>query len=257
MINPYQVLGVSEDASDDEIKKAYRALSRKYHPDANINNPNKEQAEENFKNVQQAYNQIMKERESGYSGYSTYSQNRYGSARSGYDGDYQNRQNQDFEGFWGFGPFFFGSFGNFEGYGRRSGPDTSGNDTTSVHLRAAANYINNRSFNEAINVLEGIDDRDGRWYYYSAIAHAGIGEEATALEHSRRAMELDPDNMQYQILYQRLSSGGNWYSGQQSTYHGPATAGDFCLRFGLFYLMCNCCCGGGGMCCGPGNYPYN
>ena len=62
MSDPYQVLGVSRDASDEEIKKAYRALSRKYHPDANINNPNKDKAEEMFKIVQQAYNQIMKER---------------------------------------------------------------------------------------------------------------------------------------------------------------------------------------------------
>ena len=71
MSDPYQVLGVSRDASDEEIKKAYRQLSRKYHPDANINNPNKAQAEEKFKDVQQAYEQIMREKEEGYRGGST------------------------------------------------------------------------------------------------------------------------------------------------------------------------------------------
>ena len=55
MRDPYQVLGVSQDASEEEIKKAYRKLSRMYHPDANINNPNKAQAEEKFKEIQQAY----------------------------------------------------------------------------------------------------------------------------------------------------------------------------------------------------------
>ena len=67
MTDPYSVLGVSRDASDDEIKKAYRNLSRKYHPYANINNPNKDQAEAKFKEVQQAYQQIMKEWEYGSS----------------------------------------------------------------------------------------------------------------------------------------------------------------------------------------------
>ena len=78
MLDPYSVLGVPRNASDDEIKKAYRKLSRKYHPDANINNPNKDQAEEKFKEVQQAYERIMKEREygsssqNGYGGYGNY-----------------------------------------------------------------------------------------------------------------------------------------------------------------------------------------
>ena len=93
MTDPYKVLGVSRDASDDEVKKAYRTLSRKYHPDANINNPNKDQAEEMFKLVQQAYNQIMREREGGYSSQS-YRQTSYGTGRSyhyGYHGYYQNQ----------------------------------------------------------------------------------------------------------------------------------------------------------------------
>ena len=51
MRDPYSVLGLERGASDDEIKKAYRTLSRKYHPDANINNPNKDQAEEMFKQI--------------------------------------------------------------------------------------------------------------------------------------------------------------------------------------------------------------
>ena len=67
MRDPYEVLGISRSASEEEIKKAYKALSRKYHPDANINNPNKDQAEEKFKEIQQAYQQIMKERTEGYS----------------------------------------------------------------------------------------------------------------------------------------------------------------------------------------------
>ena len=75
-MDPYEVLGVSRNASDDEIKKAYRTLSRKYHPDANVNNPNAAQAEEKFKQVQAAYDQIMKEKEQGYSGYG--STNGYG-----------------------------------------------------------------------------------------------------------------------------------------------------------------------------------
>ena len=116
MTDPYSVLGVSRDATDEEIKKAYRTLSRKYHPDANINNPNKDKAEEMFKTIQQAYNQIMKEKQGGYTS-SAYSQNRGGTGSYGYDGDYQNNRNgqsgngyDDFGGFWGFGPFGFGGY---------------------------------------------------------------------------------------------------------------------------------------------------
>ena len=59
-MDPYKVLGVDRNATDDEIKKAYRALSRKYHPDANVNNPDKDAVEEKFKQVQNAYDTIMR-----------------------------------------------------------------------------------------------------------------------------------------------------------------------------------------------------
>ena len=52
--NPYEVLGISPSATDDEVKRAYRELSRKYHPDSYVNNPLSDLAEEKFKEVQEA-----------------------------------------------------------------------------------------------------------------------------------------------------------------------------------------------------------
>lgn len=66
-MDPYKVLGIAPGATDEEIKRAYRNLSRKYHPDANVNNPDRAQAEEKFKEVQMAYDQIMKQKQQGYS----------------------------------------------------------------------------------------------------------------------------------------------------------------------------------------------
>lgn len=265
MANPYKILGVSEDATDEEIKKAYRALSRKYHPDANINNPNKAQAEEMFKTIQQAYNQIMKEKEMGYSGYGSsgyagrgsYSQGTHaGGYGYGYDGDNQNRNQNtygDFGGFWGYGPFGFGGYG--QGYNQNSASDF-GDDETGRHLKAAANYIRNGSYAEALNVLNGIENRDGRWYYYSAQANAGCGNTATAIEYAKHAVEMDPDNVSYQMLYRRLQSGGQWYSQRGQTY-GRTTVnpGGYCLRLFLLNLCCNMFCGSG-LCCGSGRYYY-
>ena len=65
--DPYKVLGVREDVTDQELKKAYRELSKKYHPDANPNDP--KAAEERFKDIQEAYRQITDARERGVSAY--------------------------------------------------------------------------------------------------------------------------------------------------------------------------------------------
>lgn len=75
MKNPYEILGVSRDASDEEIKQAYRELARKYHPDNYADNPLSDLAGEKMKEINEAYDAIVNSRKgrsshgsSGYSG---------------------------------------------------------------------------------------------------------------------------------------------------------------------------------------------
>ena len=64
MRDPYLVLGVSKNASDDEIKRAYRDLARKYHPDNYMDNPLNDLAQEKFKEINEAYDAIMSKKTS-------------------------------------------------------------------------------------------------------------------------------------------------------------------------------------------------
>ena len=68
MKDPYEVLNVPKDASDDEIKKAYRDLARKYHPDNYVDNPLADLAQEKMKDINAAYEEIQRRRSSGSSG---------------------------------------------------------------------------------------------------------------------------------------------------------------------------------------------
>ena len=68
MNDPYQVLGVKTDASDDEIKKAYRELARKYHPDNYQDNPLADLAEEKMKEINEAYDALTNRGSGGQTG---------------------------------------------------------------------------------------------------------------------------------------------------------------------------------------------
>ena len=102
MNDPYQILGVSENASDEEIKKAYRELARKYHPDNYHDNPLADLAQEKMKEINAAYEEITKQRAAG-------------GGRSGASGSYGG----SYGGASGYG---YGGYGGYQQrYGQQSG----------------------------------------------------------------------------------------------------------------------------------------
>ena len=72
-MDPYKVLGISPNASDEQVKLAYRALAKKYHPDNYVNNPIADLAAEKMKEINSAYDTIMNMRNGSGNGSSSYS----------------------------------------------------------------------------------------------------------------------------------------------------------------------------------------
>jgi len=253
MSDPYKVLGVTRDATDDEIKKAYRTLSKKYHPDANINNPHKDKAEEMFKLVQEAYQQIIYERQHPYAT----SGSSYGSSGGGYSGGPGSSGGYSSQGTGYNGRFytswddFFNDFftGAFTGQYQYNQSPSSGMSDYDKYMRAAANYITNRHYSEALNVLSNIEDHSSLWYYYSAIAHAGLGNHAQALEYAKIAADMEPNNYSYQNLVTQLNHGNAYYHDQQKNYVRSYDSGSWCIRLCLLNAFLNLFCGGRFFCC--------
>ena len=213
-MDPYKVLGVSYNASDDEIKKAYRQLSRKYHPDANVGNPNQAAYEEKFKEVQQAYNMIMDQRQG------------------------KTAAQQDFgDDFWGFGGFG----GQTGGFGQQQ------ESQEEKYMRSALNYIQNGYYREGLNVLDQVQERRGPWFYYSAFANYKVGNNAIALEHAKAACGFEPNNYHYVNLLRQIQGGETRYQQRSAQYGGnPSMYGGLnCGPMCGACLMANLCCGGG------------
>ena len=213
--DPYKVLGVSPDASDEEIKQAYRRLAKQYHPDRN---PGDEAAARKMQQVNAAYEQIKNPEK----------------ARPGAGG----------YGYGGYDPF--GGYGSYGG--QRTYAESSGDD---AYQQAALNYLRFGRYREALNALENCAERNARWYYLSAIANDALGNQVTALEHIRRAVSMEPDNPEYLSALERIEYGGSTYRHQAGNYRGFQMRSNPCMDMLLCWLCNIFCCGGRGffLCC--------
>ena len=117
------------------------------------------------------------------------------------------------------------------GYQQRRYSDTEGADN---YQTAAYNYIRFGRYQEALNALSNAAQRNARWYYLSALAHDGLGNQVTALEHIRKAIELEPDNYRYHQTLEQIQNGGAAYRQQAGNYRG------FRMRGGSLWSLCLC-----------------
>ncbi len=204
MPNPYQVLGVPENASMDEIKKAYRKLSRQYHPDANINNPNKKEAEEKFKQVQEAYNQIIAQRERGESGYGGF----YGQGQ---------RQSQS-------------AYGSGEEAVKMQ---AAANYINSRHFREALNVLNGISARNAEWYYLRAVANAGLGSNVNALSDAreALRLDPGNMKYQMLVSQLESGGQWYQTM-------GSGYG-----YERPGDSmGSCCWQCLLVNFLCNCCC---------------
>lgn len=172
MNDPYSVLGVSPSASDDEIKKAYRELARKYHPDNYHDNPLADLASEKMKEINEAYDLITKNREQGgaYGGSAYQSQSRPNSYRQSYSGANYN--------------------------------------SAYAQIR---NLINANNLSQAEAMLNNISSHDAEWHYLMGSVYWRKGWMDEAGRYFRTAATMDPTNIEYRNAVQYMNQGGQAY----------------------------------------------
>ena len=255
--DPYEVLGVSRTASDDEIKAAYRKLAKKYHPD--LNNGSAE-AEAKMKSVNEAYSVLIKHK--GDPGYSqSYGSNGNGNPYGSYGSPYGSpfggsqsgnpfgggSQGADYDDPFGFGQFFRQS----QQSQRQSYTQTTYTEFD-PQLKHVEDAVLDQDYSRALQLLAAIRDHRAAWYYWSAKANIGLGNRVAALNDARTAVQMAPDEPAFRELLARLNASGQGYRQAGSAFgFGQSLCGNPCMSLCLPYLVCNCCCFSNrfGFCC--------
>lgn len=216
MRNPYEVLGLKEGASVDEIKKAYRELVKKYHPDRYRDNPLSDLAEDKLREINEAYDILMKNGGNGQQ------QRTYQQQRSWQQQQQQQRQNT----------------GQGSNYGYA-------NDSQKIYQIKM--LIQNGNFAQAQQMLDSIQVRDSSWHYLQGLLFLRRGWYDKANVLLQRAVDMEPNNMEYRDALSRVN---NQYRGYQQNPHyyrgGYRRDPDMCQICGTLWCadsLCECCGG--------------
>lgn len=209
MQDPYRTLGVSPSASDDEVKKAYRALAKKYHPDVNNGDSG---AETRMKEINEAYSAIMKMRREGTSG-GSYGAYGAGGASYGYGGESSDPQMQA-----------------ARNYIRSGYYQEAANVLEGMRERTAEWYY---LYGEA---SLGMGNR---------IAALNYAQQAVAMDPTRFEYRMLLNRIQGGAQYYQSRGAQQGYDMSGGMCADPVSC---CMTQLLFNMLCNCCCGFGRGC---------
>ncbi len=190
-MNPYEVLGVSTNATDEEVKKAYRALVKKYHPDQYKGTAFEAEANEKLKQINEAYDMIKNGKTS---------QNNYYTQQNNTSG---NQYSYNY------------SYGNTY--------------TVDQLMTQARQFINAGRYMEAEILLRSTNIRNAEWYFLMGNIQWCKGWQLEAKKCYAQACNLAPNNAEYKAAYERVNT--NAYSGggyREPNYRARSSGDDLC-----------------------------